>query len=139
MTTPTATRTPAPRELIDLPELREDEPIPLEYLPAVEHLVTEDDTPVDNTFSEKQQRLLTESLYSSWAGHQFVAMANVGLFFSVHQPPLVPDVLLSLDVTMPENLWLKSHRSYFIWEYRHDSSSSSIALSLNIAFRSCAT
>jgi Uma2 family endonuclease len=106
-----------PRELIDLPELREDEPVPPEYLPAVEHLVTEDDTPVDNTFSEKQQRLLTEPLYSSWSGHSFVAMANVALFFSVHQPPLVPDVLLSLDVTMPENLWLKSHRSYFIWEY----------------------
>ena len=34
----------------------------------IESLVTEDDTPVDNMPSEKQQRLLTEPLYSSWAG-----------------------------------------------------------------------
>ena len=39
-------------------------------LPVVEtaHLITEDDEPVDNLFSEKQQRLLTESLYTSWDG-----------------------------------------------------------------------
>jgi len=37
-------------------------PLPPELWPEVEHLVTEDDTPVDNIFSEKQQRLLTESL-----------------------------------------------------------------------------
>ena len=30
---------------------------------ALERLVTEDDMPVDNWFSEKQQRLLTRSLY----------------------------------------------------------------------------
>ena len=43
--------------------------LPPELHPDVEHLVTEDDTPVDNVFSEKQQRLLTEPLYSSpgWA------------------------------------------------------------------------
>ncbi len=32
----------------------------------IESLVTEDDEPVDNLFSAKQQRLLVESLYSSW-------------------------------------------------------------------------
>jgi hypothetical protein len=56
--------------------------LPPELHPNVDHLVTEDDTPVDNIFSEKQQRLLTEPLYSSWgmAGERrpFVAMANVG-------------------------------------------------------------
>jgi len=31
----------------------------LDVRPDVEHLVTEDDTPVDNLFSEKQKRLLT--------------------------------------------------------------------------------
>ena len=31
-------------------------------------LITEDDTPVDNLPSAKQQRLLVESLYSSWQG-----------------------------------------------------------------------
>ena len=37
-------------------------------MPDIEALVTEDDTPVDNMPSEKQQRLLTEPLYSSWEG-----------------------------------------------------------------------
>jgi Uma2 family endonuclease len=95
--------------------------LPAEFRPNVEHLVTEDDTPVDNTFSEKQQRLLTEPLYSSWAGpgegRPFVAMANVGLFYAVQKPPYVPDVLLSLDVELPADLWPKPHRSYFVWQY----------------------
>ncbi len=94
--------------------------LPPELRPCVDHLVTEDDTPVDNVFSEKQQRLLTEPLYSSWSrpdGQKFVALANVGLFFAIRQPPYVPDMLLSLDVTLPENLHPKPHRSYFVWEY----------------------
>ena len=33
-----------------------------EHLPKVDSLVTEDDTPVDNLFSAKQQRLLAEAL-----------------------------------------------------------------------------
>ena len=89
--------------------------------PDVSHLITEDDTPVDNLFSEKQMRLLAESLYTSWSGpgegRTFLVMANVGLFSTPHQPALVPDVLLSLDVRPPENLFPKEHRSYFIWEY----------------------
>ena len=86
--------------------------------PCLDHIVTEDDTPVDNMFSEKQQRLLTEPLYSSWdAGRPFLATANVGLFYAVRQPPLVPDVLLSLDVEAPEEFVAKEHRSYFVWEF----------------------
>ena len=54
----------------------------------MENLVTEDDTPVDNILSEKQQRLLTEPLYGAWSGpdqhapghRPFLALANVGLF-----------------------------------------------------------
>jgi len=95
--------------------------VPVELNPVVDHLVTEDDAPVDNIFSEKQQRLLTEPLYSSWTGpgaqRSFVAMSNVGLFYAVRRPPLVPDVLLSLDVELPADLHPKSHRSYFVWEY----------------------
>ena len=80
--------------------------------PCLDHIVTEDDTPVDNMFSEKQQRLLTEPLYSSWdAGRPFLATANVGLFYAVRQPPLVPDVLLSLDVEVPGDFLAKEHRS----------------------------
>lgn len=90
--------------------------------PDISHIETEDDTPVDNIFSEKQQRLLTESLYTSWRGHPdqkrpFVALANVGMFYAIDEPPLVPDMLLSLDVHLPEELWEKKHRSYFVWEY----------------------
>lgn len=89
--------------------------------PDISHIVTEDDTPVDNLYSEKQMRLLVEALFTSWAGpgdgRPFVAMANVGLFYGLHEPPLVPDVLLSLDVAFPEDIWVKNHRSYFVWEY----------------------
>ncbi len=97
--------------------------LPPELHPKVDHLVTEDETPVDNIFifCEKQQRLLVEPLYSSWAGpgpgRRFVAMANVGLFYAIRQPPYVPDALLSLDVELPADLWPKAHRSYFVWEY----------------------
>jgi len=89
--------------------------------PDVSHLVTEDDTPVDNLFSERQMALLRESLYTSWAGpgdeRTFVAMGNVAIFATNFTPPLVPDFLLSLDVTLPEDPLLKEHRSYFLWLY----------------------
>ena len=39
---------------------------PVDLTAVVNALVTEDGEPVDNVFSEKQQRLLTEPLYSSW-------------------------------------------------------------------------
>ncbi len=84
-------------------------------------LVTEDDEPVDNMPSEKQQRLLTEPLYSSWAGpgagRSFLAAANVGVFPEPRNPAIVPDVFLSLDVQVAENWWDKAHRSYFVWEF----------------------
>lgn len=86
--------------------------------PDIDHLITEDDTPVDNIFSEKQQRLLVEPLYLSWHPEQpFVAAANVGIFYSVHEPPIVPDMFLSLNVRVAEDLWAKQHRAYFLWEF----------------------
>ncbi len=97
------------------------EPLPVEEWPNVDELVTEDEKPVDNVFSAKQQRLLVESLYSSWDGgsqrRKFLVDSNIGMFYSVRQPPLVPDVFLSLDVELPADLQLKRHRSYFFWEY----------------------
>ncbi len=87
----------------------------------LETLVTEDDEPVDNMPSEKQQRLLTEPLYSSWAGpgagRSFLAAANVGVFPEPRNPAIMPDVFLSLDVQVAENWWDKAHRSYFVWEF----------------------
>jgi len=93
-----------------------DDPLPL--APNLEHLVTEDDTPVDNMFSAKQQRLLVEPLYSSWqSSHPFLADANVGIFYGVHQSPIVPDVFLSLEVQPPTDWWAKRGRAYFTWEF----------------------
>jgi hypothetical protein len=96
-------------------------PLPVEFHPNLDHIVTEDDTPVDNIFAEKQQRLLPHILYTSWKGpggsRRFEAMSNVGLFSAVSEPPFVPDVLVSLDVQLPASLWPKGHRSYFIWHY----------------------
>jgi len=94
--------------------------------PDVSSIVTEDDTPVDNIYSEKQQRLLTEALYTSWSGpppeeegsrRRFVAMANVGVFSTAIDPPVVPDVLVSLDVALHDDVLAKEHRTYFLWVF----------------------
>jgi Putative restriction endonuclease len=93
-----------------------------EELPRYDQMVLEDGKPVENIFAEKQQRLLTEPLYSSWSGptegRSFLALANVGLFFSDHDPPLAPDVMLSLDVPQHRDLSRKEHRSYIVWVMR---------------------
>ena len=90
-------------------------------LPDVSQLMTEDDTPVDNLFSEKQQRLLVEPLYTSWLGgpdgRQFLAAANVALYAAAREPAIVPDMFLSMDVTVHEDWYDKRHRSYFYWEF----------------------
>lgn len=92
-----------------------------DVVPDISALVTEDDTPVDNLPSEKQQRLLTEPLYSSWTGpgdnRSFLAAANVGVFWQARTPAIVPDMFLSLDVTVAQDWWRKEHRSYFVWEF----------------------
>ena len=112
-----------PAELPEPPDVshlvtESDDPIEMPEPPDISHLVTEDDKPVDNLPSEKQQRLLVEPLYSSWnPDRPFLAAANVGLFGSVKRPAIVPDVLLSLDITVPDDWWAKEHRSYFVWEF----------------------
>jgi hypothetical protein len=91
---------------------------PEEY-PDISQLEIEDDKPVDNIFAEKQHRLLTEPLYSSWQGPEegqsFLALANVGLFFADKEPPLAPDVMLSLEVPQHRDLSRKENRSYLTW------------------------
>jgi len=89
-----------------------------EYIvPDVSHLVTEDDTPVDNFASAKQQRLLVSSLYSSKKGEIFLAESDVGVFHTFKQPAIVPDVFLSLGVQVAKDWWEKKNRSYFVWEF----------------------
>lgn len=94
--------------------------------PDVSNVVTEDDTPVDNLPSERQQRLLVEPLYTSWAGppaheedrpRSFLAAANVGVFSSPREPAVVPDAFVSLDVVPRQPIWDKRNRTYFIWEF----------------------
>ena len=88
---------------------------------AIATMVTEDDTPVDNWFSEKQRRLLVDPLYASWQGpgegRPFVAASDVGVFRSPLEPPLVPDAFVSLDVLHPQDWWEKPNRVYAIWQY----------------------
>jgi hypothetical protein len=99
-----------------------------EYLvvPDISALVIEDDTPVDNILTEKQERLLTSPLYSSWSGpppedgqtpRTFEVFANVGLFISSHEPAIVPDAMLSLDIKIHEDLSKRENRTYFMWEF----------------------
>src|SRR3954470_16412329 len=87
-------------------------------VPDVSNLITEDDTPVDNQFSEKQMRLLTESIHTSWQpGIPFVAMANVGVYVALNRPAIVPDVLVTTGVSQPLDLMRKDHRAYLTWMF----------------------
>ncbi|NCJ07168.1 Uma2 family endonuclease [Synechococcales cyanobacterium C] len=84
----------------------------------ISHLVIEDDSPVDNFQSEKQQRLLVEPLYSSQClPTPFLAAANVGLFYKLHGEPIVPDVFLSLGVECASDFSQRRNRTYFVWEF----------------------
>ncbi|YAF96858.1 MAG: Uma2 family endonuclease [Nodularia sp. CChRGM 3473] len=87
------------------------------YVPDANQLITEDDTPVDNFASEKQQRLLVRSLYSSLQNQNFLAAANVGIYYTDLQPAIVPDIFLSLDAQVPENWWEKQNRCYMVWRF----------------------
>jgi Uma2 family endonuclease len=91
--------------------------IPPEVVPNLDDLVIEDNEPVESFFAEKQYRLLTEPLYVSWnpPDQSFMAVANVGLYYAAKQPPLVPDVMLSLNVPVEKDLSRKENRSYFMW------------------------
>ncbi|GMU52410.1 MAG: hypothetical protein AMXMBFR33_15560 [Candidatus Xenobia bacterium] len=85
--------------------------------PDVSHLVTEDDTPVDNFFQDKQQDLLSETLRVSWEeGRPFLCATDVGIFNEVKEA-IVPDVLLSTGVEAPPNFREKNKRSYFVWVF----------------------
>ncbi len=106
-----------PETLIDLP---------YDLAELTRNLVTEDDVPVDNLFSAKQRRLLVEPLYSSWhppilegstEARVFLADSDVGIFSSPHQPPIAPDMFLSLDVEPNAAYFANEHRAYFVWEF----------------------
>lgn len=86
--------------------------------PNIDHLITEDDIPVDNFASAKQQRLLVSCLYSHpWRPEPFLAEANVGIYHTISQPAIVPDVFVSLDVQVPSDWWQKPNRCYMVWNF----------------------
>ncbi|NES05464.1 MAG: Uma2 family endonuclease [Okeania sp. SIO2F4] len=101
------------------PKFFDNQPEDFEFTaPDLSDVITEDYTSVDNLITEKQQRLLTTTLYSSFSTNlPFLATANVGLFYGNKIPPLVPDVLLSLRVKVPEDWSEKKNRSYFVFSF----------------------
>jgi Uma2 family endonuclease len=92
---------------------------PPEVMPNLDDLITEDNKPVDRLYTEKLYRLLTETLYANWPGpgpgRTYLVMVNVGWFYRDKTPPIVPDCMLSLDVSCPDDLHTKSGHSYIQW------------------------
>ena len=85
--------------------------------PDPNQLITEDDRPVDNFASAKQQRLLVSSLYSGLSSSGFLAESNVGIYHTSKQPAIVPDVFVSFDVEVPTDWWDKPNRCYLVWNF----------------------
>ncbi len=110
---------PAPAAAANLANGARQWTVPPELIPNLDALVIEDGAAVDGVFSERQMRLLTRPLFASWPGpgarRPFAVLANVGLFNVSDEPPLVPDVMLSLDVAWPSNLHVRENLSYFVW------------------------
>jgi Uma2 family endonuclease len=104
-----------------IPKSAMSEPIILDSSQYPDHsqIVQEDDTPLDSFINEKQQRLLTEVLsgYQLNDGIPFIVAANVGIFRNVRLPAIVPDVFLSLNVTVPDDWQNRDIRSYLLWEF----------------------
>ena len=92
------------QELVDIP------------IPDISQIQIEDGQPVASLFSEKQQRFLINVLHASFRKQPFFATANVGLFYAVNSPPLVPDVMVSLGAKVAYDWSKKQNRSYFVWE-----------------------
>jgi Uma2 family endonuclease len=87
-------------------------------VPDLAQFVIEDGKPVDGILTEKQMRLLTEPLQTSWSapdGQPFVVMADVGVFYANREPPIVPDVLYAAGVRQGSDLTERENLSYFVW------------------------
>jgi Uma2 family endonuclease len=90
-------------------------------LPDFSRIEIEDGAPVESRFQELQMRLLTESLQVSWPpmrlkdGRQAEVFADVGLFYDPPRPPIVPDVMLSLDLEpIPQGTTDKGYNTYSV-------------------------
>lgn len=84
--------------------------------PDYEQFITENDDPVDNLFSEMQQRLFIDPLHNNqWTERDFWASANVGIYYAIDKPCVVPDMFLSFDVKKPTDWLEKKNKCYFTW------------------------
>ena len=94
--------------------------LPREMWPKIDHLVTEDDAPWIMSTPKSSKSCWPEALYTSWAGPGIIdpfQLANVGIYASNKEPPIVPDLLLSLDIREADDIWAKENRCYLIWEF----------------------
>lgn len=84
-----------------------------------EKYITETEEPVDNLFSEKQQRLSIDTLQNdqvNWTERNFMTASNVGIYYDKNiVKPVVPDMFLSFDVKQPDNWFEKKNKAYFTW------------------------
>ncbi|TAF63139.1 MAG: hypothetical protein EAZ55_14545, partial [Cytophagales bacterium] len=82
-----------------------------------EKYVTETDEPVDNIFSEKQQRLSIDMLENdkvNWTERNFITASNVGIYYDKNiMTAVVPDMFLSFDVPTIKDWFEKKHKAYF--------------------------
>jgi Uma2 family endonuclease len=88
---------------------------PLHCLPSAEDLPDSDDTPVDNQLQHLIPGLLEAILALIWANRMdWFFGVDMGIYYDLEQPAIVPDGFLSLGVErfFDENLRL----SYPIWE-----------------------
>lgn len=88
---------------------------PLDCLPSSEELPDSDDTPVDNELQILIPTLLLAILAAIWENREdWFFGINMGLYYTVHQPAIVPDGFLSLGVErfVGEN----GRSSYVLWE-----------------------
>ncbi|HEY3997504.1 MAG TPA: Uma2 family endonuclease [Candidatus Xenobia bacterium] len=98
-------------------------PWPEELWPDLTHVVTEDDTPVESWYQERQMSLLGATLNISWQGpgdgRPFLAGTDIGVF-GPDLKPIVPDLVLGLDVQAPQltaSHKKKGDRSWFTFRY----------------------
>jgi Uma2 family endonuclease len=83
----------------------------------IDEIQVEDGKPVDNYLSEKQMRLLTEPLYTSWKSEthsRFLVASNVGIFTKILRGGIAPDVLLSMDVEKPKSSPKNEDKCYYL-------------------------
>ncbi len=82
-------------------------------------IITEDETPVDNYITEHDYTFLTVPLNDNFVhsihGKRFIVVSDVGIFSEPKEPPIVPDVFLSLGLQISPDQSHKRNRSYFMW------------------------